>query len=230
MRIGVVILCRYNSSRLPGKILRDLNGKPALQHTYDRLRKLINAEDIVVATSTEETDDPIVDYCASNNISVVRGDLDNVASRFLYASEISNFDYAIRTNGDNIFIDLEAFSRAIEIAKNGQYDFVSNVDGRTFPKGMSIEVVKTSFYKKLLNKIESNEDYKEHVTLGIYQNNWGKTHFFYNTKVPGVKGIDLALDTIEDFSVIAKMITLLGSKYEDYCLLDIAEIYDKLER
>src|SRR5690554_2441069 len=103
MNIGIIILCRYNSSRLPRKILKKINGKTILDYIIERVEKVIPRSQIVVATSTESTDNPIVEYCSNHSIQVFRGSLTNVAERFLHCMEYYKFEYGIRINGDNIF-------------------------------------------------------------------------------------------------------------------------------
>ena len=230
MKVGAVIIARYNSSRLYGKVLKPLHGIPAIEHTYNRLKKILPDENIVLATSQESTDDPIAEFAAKKNWNCFRGSLENAAERFLLAGEAQNWDYLIRTNGDNIFIDLHCMSEMISEANSGEYDFLSNVKDRTYPKGMSVEIVRRDFYSKHFDKINASPDYREHVTLALYQNDWGKTKFFYNTKVEDIQGIQLALDTAEDFEHIDKMISILGEKYEDYNLQDIKEAYEQLDR
>ncbi len=230
MKVGAVIIARYNSSRLYGKVLKPLHGIPAIEHTYNRLRKLLPTENIVLATSEESTDDPIAEFAAKNNWNCFRGSLENAAQRFLQAGASQNFDYLIRTNGDNIFIDLDCMSEMIAEAKSGTYDFLSNVKDRTYPKGMSIEIVRRSFYAEHFDKINASAEYREHVTLALYQNDWGSTKYSYNTTIDNIQGIQLALDTAEDFEHIDQMITILGEKYENYNLQDIKNAYEQLER
>jgi len=230
MKIGVVILCRFDSSRLPGKILKKINGKVALQHTYDRLTGLFDKKDIVVATSTEDSDDKIETYCAKNDIKCYRGDLLNVAQRFCNAATFHELDYAFRVNGDNILLDLTIFEEAMRFARIQKYDFISNVKNRTYPKGMSVELLRIKYFLSVLPEISRDKNLKEHVTLFLYESEKGNYHFIYNKELPEAQGIDLALDTEEDFHVISKIITLLGSKYSDYGLEDIFHVYEQLER
>ena len=82
MKIGAIVICRYNSSRLPGKILKKINGKPILTYIIERLKCVQNLDDFIVATSINTTDQPIVDYCIKNQIKYFRGSLENVAERF----------------------------------------------------------------------------------------------------------------------------------------------------
>lgn len=83
MRIGYIIVCRFGSSRLPGKILREINNKPLLLYIYERLLCVAAKEDIIVATGSDETNTPIADFCTRNRIRYYLGDPDNVALRFL---------------------------------------------------------------------------------------------------------------------------------------------------
>ncbi|MDB3906055.1 hypothetical protein N9355_01125 [Crocinitomicaceae bacterium] len=230
MKVGAVIIARYNSSRLYGKVLKPLHGIPAIEHTYNRLSQVLHPSRIILATSEEPTDDPIAEFALIKNWNCFRGSLENVAERFLRAGESQGWDYLIRTNGDNIFIDLECMSEMIGLAEQGKYDFLSNVKDRTYPKGMSVEIVRRDFYARHLEVINKNADYREHVTLALYENNWGKTEYFYNTWVSDIQGIQLALDTPEDFKRIDRMISIMEQTYFDYTLQDIKEAYEQLDR
>lgn len=95
MKIGAVILCRYNSSRLPGKIFEKVKGRSILENIVFRLEQAQNLDEIIVATSEEESDNIIADYCKNEGISCYRGDLNKVADRFLGAAEHHQLDYAL---------------------------------------------------------------------------------------------------------------------------------------
>lgn len=230
MKVGAVIIARYNSTRLYGKVLKELHGIPAIEHTYNRLLQVLTPEQITIATSDQPTDDPIIEFAKKKGWNVFRGSLDNVAERFLKASRLMKWDYAIRTNGDNIFIDLDCLRKMYTVAQKGTTDFLTNVMDRTYPKGMSIEIVRTDFYANCYAKLVGNPEYEEHVTLALYQNNWGLYEYFYNNKVKELQGIQLALDTSEDFKRIDQLIEILGVSYENYSLEDIKIAYEQLER
>lgn len=193
---GVVILCRYNSSRLPGKILLELKGKPILQHIVEAVDSL--TPDYVVATSTEPTDAPIAEYCQKNNIPCFRGSLLNVAKRFKDAAEAFSFDYATRINGDNLFVNMEVLKNFLTIENFDDFDFLTNVPGRTFPFGMSVEMVNMNFYNKHFSHFSERQ--QEHVTLYFYDNpETGKRLEVKNEKVKNASGLNLAIDTPADF-------------------------------
>lgn len=208
MNIGFVILCRFSSRRLPGKILKEIQGKPILQYIYDNLLQVSKAQNLVIATSTDKTDDQVAQYCKEKNIQCFRGALNNVAERFLAAAKAYKFDFVVRICGDNLFTDVATIRTMLEITQTNAYDFISNVKGRTFPFGMSVEIVRTAFYEQLFSLLTTKE-YQEHVTLYLYQHKIGQQYFHYNTICPEAKGIHLAIDTQADFdkatAIVAKM-------------------------
>lgn len=227
MKIGVVILCRYNSSRLPGKILKTIKGQPILKHIVNRINEVPELE-CVVATSDESSDDKIAEFCTTEGINYFRGSLENVSQRFLKAAEAQEFTYAIRINGDNIFIDTKTLMEMIESAKSDEFDFLSNVKGRTFPFGMSIEILKTSFYQELQSKLDTSY-YQEHVTIYLYENEAeGDRCYFINKQVPEAKGLKLAIDTPEDFKQASQIINHPSFNLKDYTLKDICSTLETI--
>ncbi|MGJ3236250.1 cytidylyltransferase domain-containing protein [Marivirga sp.] len=229
MTVGVAILSRYNSSRLPGKALKEINGKTLLKYIYERVNKVLPSDQIIIATSEEKSDDVISNYCEKQNWKCYRGSLDNVAERFYQSGIDLGVDYLIRINGDNLFLDIPLLESMIKLTQSYQYDFISNVKGRTFPKGMSIEVVRLDHYKNLLNEITNEEQYKEHVTLYLYENELNSYHFVYNDELKEMEGIQLAIDTQEDFEKAIAIINSFEKDHTKYNIKDIAEIISTKE-
>ncbi len=224
MKFGVIVLCRYDSSRLPGKILAKINGKPILEYILERLRIVCGGDEIVVATSAEPSDDPIANYCANNHIQYFQGDKHNVAKRFLDCAQAYQFDYVTRINGDNIFTDSMTLSKMRGFAELDRYDFVSNVVGRTFPYGMSIEIVRTTFYTQLIELFDDDRFF-EHVTLYLYENlNVGKRKDVKNTAVPNASGLRLALDTHDDLVKITRIFGKMKRSHTMYGLEEVSAL------
>ncbi len=221
-KTGIIILCRYNSTRLPGKILKEIDGQPVLQHIVNKIRQVVPQENIIIATSEEKTDTPIVEYCHQTGLNYYRGSLNNVSLRFLEAAQNNRLDFAVRINGDNFFVNYPLLDEMINIAVTNDYDFVSNVKGRTFPKGMSIEIVKTQFYKQMYSQFESEGDF-EHVTIYLYHNDEKipNKKYIYNRSVPEAAGIQLSIDTQEDFDRTIYIYSRLKNKD----IFDLKEIY-----
>ena len=223
MRSGVIILCRYSSNRLPGKILLEINDKSILQYIIERLAPL-GQSNVVVATSTESSDDTIATFCTTWNIPVFRGDLNDVAQRFLDCACHFGFDYAVRINGDNLFTDAELICKLVGIAEKEGYEFVSNVQGRTFPIGMSVEVVKVNKYATMISKF--NEDkYHEHVTLYFYEHPSSiKAFFVRNEEMPSAAGIHLAIDEQADIHQAETLLNKMDKPHTAYSWKEIINL------
>ena len=228
-RVGAVVLVRYNSSRLPGKALMNILGKPVLLYIVERLQEVFSNGQIVIATSSEDSDQPIAKFALESGINCFRGSLENVAERFYEAAKSQNWDYAMRVNGDNIFADIHLIEKVKKLSERGVSDFISNVKDRTFPKGMSIESVRLSYYESLLPKINSSEYYKEHVTAYLYDNTRTDFEFIYNTEIPSAAGLQLALDTTEDFERSASLISQFESNHINYNIREILNLIESHE-
>lgn len=225
MKVGIIVICRYKSSRLPGKILKEINGKPLLDYIIERLQHSQYHDNIVIATSNESTDQPIVDYCQQNHLPYFRGDLKNVSQRFADCMQHFDFDYGVRINGDNIFTDAKLVDKAINLALENNYDFVSNVKGRTFPTGMSVEVVAAPFYQNQLQNFKEDR-FREHVTLYFYENEMaGNFHFFVNDEMEEAKGLKMAVDTQNDFNFVSSIINKMKKPHFSYDWKAITKIY-----
>jgi spore coat polysaccharide biosynthesis protein SpsF len=226
---GAIILSRYDSTRLPGKALRTINDKTVLEYIIERVAVILPADKIVIATSSLSSDDPIADFAVANKIKLYRGSKQNVAERFYQAAEQNSFDYAIRINGDNIFLDVNVLEKAIQLADSNQFDFITNVKERTFPKGMSVECVRKTYYEKLLPVISENPDFAEHVTLYFYNHDTeGKHKYIFNDKYPKAAGIQLALDTHDDFARTQKIINAFKKPHYHYNLGEIIKILNDI--
>lgn len=229
-KVGAIILSRYSSSRLPGKALMQINGKPILEYIFERVSKVLDTESIVIATSSESSDDPIAEFAEKRGIKIFRGSLHNVAERFYQAAVANDFDYCFRINGDNIFADINLLQEINYIVNEGEYQFISNVKGRTYPKGMSFEVVDVNFYGSVLEQITSDERYKEHVTLFLYENEENVKHkYIYNTVLPEAAGLQFALDTPEDFERTERIIHSLAYDHTQYNMHEIYKLFKDLK-
>lgn len=223
--IGIIVLCRYSSSRLPGKILKILNGKPILQYIVERLEKLDKNIPVVICTSEEPSDDIIEHYCKTNNLNIFRGSLDNVAQRFLDCSKMQNFSSSVRINGDNVFLDYELIQSMIKTHLSTNSLFTSNVKDRTFPKGMSVEIVDVNYYQDNINNF-SEED-KEHVMTYFYRKENKRHKFIYNTEDYG-KTLNFAIDTSEDFKNASAVIELMKDSHVNYKMKEIITLYNQV--
>jgi len=200
----ILVQARINSLRLPGKVLKNCAGKPILKWTIERLKRTKHNTKTVLITSKNESDDPIIDFCKNERISYFRGPLDNVAQRYIEAAEYFECKNFIRISGDSPLIDPNLVDRAISMNKKHDYDLISNILKRTFPKGQSVEIISLKALKKLVkNKLSSQE--REHVTLGFYNRQSNFKIFDFSNKDSNYSEVQLSIDTQEDFFEIENL-------------------------
>ena len=122
-RIVAVIQARMGSTRLPGKVLKPVAGKPLLWHIVHRLKKSTLIDAICVATSVNPLDDAIAEFGAAHGVTVVRGPEDDVLARFARAAEVTDADIIVRVNADAPFIDAEFIDHLVTalIEQDGDY-------------------------------------------------------------------------------------------------------------
>tara|TARA_B100000787_G_scaffold169899_1_gene162783 strand:+ start:1836 stop:2495 length:660 start_codon:yes stop_codon:yes gene_type:complete len=214
-KLLAIIQARCNSKRFPNKVLKDVYGNPLIFHVITRVLKSKKIKKIIVATSKNKSDDKLVDYLKKIKIKYYRGSLKNVAERFLKAAESQKDDFFLRVNGDSPLIDPLLIDQAVKIfQKNKKYDLITNVFPRTFPKGQSVEIIKTSILKKNLSIMNIFE--QEHITQFFYKN--FKLFSIKNFKnVNKIKSIKLAIDTKQDLLNILKKFK--KKQFENYSIL-----------
>lgn len=206
-----------------------INGKEVLLYIVERLVQVVPKERIVIATSQEESDEPIANFADHQGLHCFRGSLYNVAERFYKAAKLVDLPYAARINGDNIFLDADVLQTLINKATTGHYTFLSNVKNRTYPKGMSVEIVDVAHYKECLPAINQDEYYKEHVMPYLYQNDDPDKHYYLmNTTYPHLAGMQLALDTREDFERTKLIMENMESPHYAYSLADIYNLIQSI--
>jgi spore coat polysaccharide biosynthesis protein SpsF len=160
VKILAIIQARMGSSRLPGKVMLPILGKPMIWHIYNRLKTCKNVEQICIATSTNALDDQIEKFANKENIHLFRGSEDQIINRLLGAARKFNADVIVRVTADCPLIDPEIIDQLIKIyLNNSNIDFVSNTIERTFPDGLDVEVISTNFLGKLLVELKESQEW-----------------------------------------------------------------------
>ncbi|MBK1649874.1 N-acetylneuraminate synthase family protein [Rhabdochromatium marinum] len=223
MTIGIILLCRHDSKRLPGKILRVIRGRTILSYIIERIQHAAPHRPLAVATSDETSDNLIADYCRRAGLHCFRGSLNDVAGRFLECAEQHGWDFAVRINGDNLFLDRDTLHAMLAIADTDHFDLISNVPERTFPYGMSVEIIRTAFYRQTMDQV-TDGSHREHVTSWFYDNpTLGRRYIYQNTFCPQAAGLPLALDTPRDFELACNILDRAGPAP---ALRSLREIYE----
>lgn len=198
LTVGALVQARMSSERLPDKVLRPLAGRPALGWLLERLKHADSLNRIVVATSTDASDDAVATFCAEHGVDCHRGSLDDVAGRLLEAARRFDLDAFVRISGDSPLLDQRLVDLAVALLRDGGYDLVTNVAPRTFPPGQSVEVLRTEAFRQLVETLRPGDE-REHVTVGLYRRP-GKLriHNFTTSRQAGRPGGSMALDTEAD--------------------------------
>lgn len=198
-RFGIVIFSRFGSSRLPGKALVDIAGRPLLGRVIDGARRVDGSPAIIVATSTEASDDAIAAFAAREGVASFRGPLDDVAQRALSAAGHYELDFFARVCGDRPFLNaglIEDYAREVV---DGDYDLVTNVPGETFAPGLTTEIVRVAALARALTLATEAGD-REHVTAAFYK--YPAAFKVCSRVAPGpqYRGTRLVVDTAVDLA------------------------------
>lgn len=199
MRVIAIIQARMGSSRLPGKVLALINGKPLIQHVYERACRISGVNDVVVATTTLESDDILINALDNLCIKYYRGSSDDVLARYYESAKKFNAEVIIRITGDCPLLNPRVSKEVLDAFLNEypQVDYASNVLERTYPKGLDTEVFWFNTLEKLQNTVPNDSPHREHVTTYIRQLNTGfKTRSVTSLCCQDL--INLSVDTQED--------------------------------
>ncbi len=220
-RIIATIEARMTSSRLPGKVLMEVAGKPILQHMIERLKRVPSLDGIVVATTDNKEDIPIVALAKSLKVGYYRGSEEDVLRRVLDAALAHEIDVIVETTGDCPLIDPALVHACIQGYLETDVDYLSNVLERTYPRGMDTQVFATEILLDVASRTDDPEDH-EHVSIYIYRH----PEIYSLKNMPGPPELTnpelgLTLDTLEDFELISSIFGALYPKKPDFDLADI---------
>jgi spore coat polysaccharide biosynthesis protein SpsF len=227
LRIVAVIQARMGSTRLPGKVLKPIAGKPLLWHIVHRLRRSQFIEQIAIATSTNPGDDAIVEFGRENDVAVVRGPEDDVLARFARAAELLDADIIVRVSADAPFVDAGFIDHLVEalIEQNG--DYVLLEDGAiTGHEGVD------PFSRRALDKLmmDARDDAvaREHVT-GYFKQH---PEFVRIARAPAYPplaraGGRLTVDTPDDLAFAEALHERMAAKAGEASLADLLVLLER---
>lgn len=140
MKILSLLQARVSSTRLPGKVLRPLLGEPMIIRQIERLQRARMLGELMVVTSTEQSDDPLAALCQQRGVAVFRGSLHDVLDRFYQAAVSRQPDHIVRLTADCPLADPELIDSVIQYHLAGDFDYSSNVLEPRYPDGLDVEV------------------------------------------------------------------------------------------
>jgi len=194
------------SSRLPGKVLLEAAGKPMLEHLVDRLKSVKSIDQIVLATTVNNEDLPLIKLAKNLNISYYCGSEQDVMQRVIESADSVNADVVVEITGDCPIIDPEIVEQTIQMFKVHQVDYVSNALIRSYPDGMDTQVFRLDTLKRSIAMTDDPLDH-EHVTLHI-RNNPKLFNHVHLVAPPEIHwpGLGLTLDELSDYKLLKKII------------------------
>lgn len=215
-----IIQARMGSSRLPGKILKDMSGKPALYRMLERVKQSKYIDEVVIATSVEPWDDPLVEICESWGVKTFRGSNSDVLSRYWGAAQMYPAELYVRLTSDCPVIDPAVIDEIIEFFLNNNYRYASGSE--KLPNGIGAEVFTAELLQEAAEK--STEGYEhEHVTPYMY---WKQPSVGYCPLEKDLSMYRITLDTQEDYEVLSKIYDALYTPGNKFTMAEIIDYLD----
>jgi spore coat polysaccharide biosynthesis protein SpsF (cytidylyltransferase family) len=223
MRIGAIVQARMSSRRLPGKVLRSVDGKPLMAFLLERLRTAKGLDSILLATSNDPSDDVLERFCEERAVRCHRGDLEDVARRLQQASREGNLGAFVRVNGDSPLLDPGLIERGVELYREGDLDIVTNVCPRSFPRGQSVEIVRCATFDSVVAEMVQKEE-REHVTTPFYArpDRFRLKNFAADQDW---SEISMAVDTEEDLEVFTAVVAEMDRPHCEYGVAALVPLY-----
>ncbi len=227
--IAAIVQARLGSTRLPGKILKEINNKPMLWHVVNRLSHSKLIDKIIVATTDLAEDDQVQNFCEENNFLFYRGSSEDVLSRYYNTAKSFDAKIIVRITSDCPVIDFSIIDKMLKEFISGtrmeKLDYLSNVLTRSFPRGLDTEIFTFTALEKAYNEaIQVYE--REHVTPYIYNHpeiftlrnfSYEKDYSFHRWTV----------DTQEDFNLIENIYKSLYEKNKMFLFEDILKLFEE---
>lgn len=225
-KIVASIQARLGSSRLPGKVLKEINGKPMLYWQVERIKKSLLIDELVIATTTSKLDDKIEEFCKEFNIKCYRGSENDVLDRIASMLTFHEADLHVEFFGDSPLVEAEIVDQYIGLMlkKYSEIDFISNHQKTTFPPGSEVIVYKAKALIEANSLVPKEDVLREHVTIHITNN---KEKFkVLNIEAPAhynFPDLYLEVDTQNDFEVIQKIFGHLSPNGEHFTLRQVID-------
>ena len=224
MNVVAIVQARMGSTRLPGKVMKPLLGEPMLARLLERLARCERVDDIVVATTDDGSERPIMALMDTLNVNVFRGSEDDVLARYYGAAQRYNADVVVRITSDCPLIAPEVVDECVEafLASGGDADYASNGFKRTYPRGLDTEVFGVGALEAAYHEATTPAE-REHVTPFI----WGQPQRFRLLDVVDAENhsdLRWTVDTPEDFELVSKIYGALYPKNPTFSYHDVLRL------
>ncbi|MFH0737372.1 MAG: glycosyltransferase family protein [Candidatus Micrarchaeota archaeon] len=224
--IGTIIQARMGSTRLPGKVLKSVLGKPLLVLMIERVRLAGSLDKVVVAIPDTPENDPLERLCADNGIDCARGSENDVLSRYYHAAKKFGIDPVVRLTSDCPLIDPAIIDHSIKLYKKERCDYLTNAIDRTYPDGQDIEIISFKALEAAFLEATDKHD-REHVTtyIGCRPERFKHRNFRYKKDLSKLRW---TVDYPEDFMFVEAVFReLYPKKGAGFSMEDVLELLDR---
>lgn len=224
MKILGIIQARLSSSRLPGKVLKEILGESLISHQIKRIKRCESLDNLIVATSIDASDDPLESECVRLGVPFFRGSLDDVLDRFYQAACKWNPDHILRFTGDCPLSDPKLIDSLVDSYLKGQFDYSSNSLPPSLPDGLDAEIFRFQTLERAWKEAKLPSE-REHVTPYIYKHpeifRLGRFRH-----LPDLSHLRLTVDQLEDFELVRKIFEALMPDFPEFGLFDIVRLLE----
>jgi len=222
--VVAIIQARMGSTRLPGKVLKDLEGETVLARAVNRLRRSGLIDELLVATTDQPDDDAIVEECRRCSVAACRGDQDDVLDRYFRAAQLSKAEIVVRITSDCPLIDPDITDKTIAEFLKARPDYASNTLVRTYPRGLDTEAMSFDTLARAWRSARKPYE-REHVTPYIYEH----PEEFRILSVVGVTDYSMhrwTVDTPEDLEFVRAVYARLKNN-KQFLWKDVLNLLDR---
>ncbi|MEJ2618090.1 MAG: glycosyltransferase family protein [Ignavibacteriaceae bacterium] len=228
--VTTVIQARMGSSRLPGKVLLPLAGKPLLVRMVERVKASKYCGRVVVATTYLDIDDPIIDLCKENSIAFYRGHPDDLLDRHLNVGKKYNSNAVVKIPSDCPLIDPAVIDKVIKYYLDNytSFDYVSNLHPPTYPDGNDVEIFSMESIEKAWEEAEKGLE-REHTTPYFWENpdKFKIGNVVWETELDYSMSHRFTIDYKEDYNFISNVYDELYDKNNIFSLNDILKLLNE---
>lgn len=206
-KVFATIQARMGSTRLPGKVLKKINGIPLLEYQIKRIKKSKTIDNVIIATTKKKEDDKIINLAKKLNVLYFRGSNKDVLKRITDATKKFKFDINVELISDSPFSDIKIIDKMVKffIKNIGKYDYVSNGIKMTYPSGMEACIYESKTLINIEKKIKKNNKMREHVECHFTKNKKLKKCNISAPKKYHYPNIFLEVDTPKDLIMVSKI-------------------------